>query len=123
VEIRREWMFVSWVLSIDQPAIFLEKMSITAQQRTFPPRVGCSVMSVTQSPCDDKRWNLRCTRSSDVEIPWSRRALPANDHGDLNVSALPAWQGQTASRTLAECFHHRQRPAHSCCIVARRKRG
>ena len=35
--------------SIDQPTTRREKVSSTTQQETLPSRVGCSVMSVTQS--------------------------------------------------------------------------
>jgi hypothetical protein len=51
------------VVSIDQPTTRREQASRTTAQYSLPSRVGCSVMSVTQSWSRSARVNCRLTRS------------------------------------------------------------
>jgi hypothetical protein len=55
-----------WFESIDQPTTRRENTSSTTAQYTLPSRVGCSVMSVTQSRSGSLRAKSRSTRSPAV---------------------------------------------------------
>jgi hypothetical protein len=49
--------------AMDQPTTRRENTSSTTAQSTLPSRVGCSVLSVTQSWSGSSRVNCRPTRS------------------------------------------------------------
>ena len=99
------------VESIDQPTTRRDQASSTTAQYTLPSRVGCSVMSVTQSWSRSDRPKLRSTRSDAV----ATLAILRN----LGLPVTPSMPARRISSSTAPWLTCTPRPSVSSACMRR----